>query len=485
MKQVRLAIALSSLTVAPAFAADSATVAPTTPNILFITVDDLNDWVGALGGHPQAKTPNLDRLARQGTVFTNAHCQAPICHPSRISFMTGTLPSTTGMYSMGPMNFRRDCPALRDRATTPTLAEYFAARGYRTMGVGKIFHSSSATDTFQEYGPRGDWGPFPPEGKKLTKTPGGSLWDWGRFPARDEETVDRTVANWAVERLREPATKPFFLAVGFFRPHAPMYAPAPWWDQQPEEPKVQLPPYLANDRADLGSFVQALTYASTSPRHSYFEESGQWRQAIQAYLACVTFVDAQIGRVLDALETSAHARTTIVVLLGDNGLSLGEKSRWGKRSLWERDTHVPLMVRAPGYPSGGRCREPAGLIDVYPTLIDLCGFPAGARLEGRSLRPQLRDAAAPRDPTLTTFFVNNHAVRSRDYRYIRYADGSEELYDHRTDPHEWHNLAAREDQRAVIRAHARFLPKVNVAPLEGSTGLGVDPKHLDWFGGVP
>ena len=198
MKQLLLAIVLSSLSVAPVFAADSATVAPTTPNILFITVDDLNDWVGALGGHPQAKTPNLDRLARQGTVFTNAHCQAPICHPSRVSFMTGTLPSTTGMYSMGPMDFRRDCPALRDRATTPTLAEYFSTRGYRTMGVGKIFHSSSATDTFQEYGPRGDWGPFPPDGRKFTPTPGGSLWDRGRFPESDDETVDQTVANWAI-----------------------------------------------------------------------------------------------------------------------------------------------------------------------------------------------------------------------------------------------------------------------------------------------
>lgn len=171
MKPLDLAIALAGVAIAPVWSADRATVAPTTPNILFIIVDDLNDWVGALGGHPQAKTPNLDRLARQGTVFTNAHCQAPICHPSRISFMTGTLPSTTGMYSMGPMDFRR-CPSLRDSAAVPTLAEYFAVRGYRTIGVGKVFHSSSATNTFQEYGPRGDWGLFPPDGTKFTKTPG-------------------------------------------------------------------------------------------------------------------------------------------------------------------------------------------------------------------------------------------------------------------------------------------------------------------------
>jgi arylsulfatase A-like enzyme len=481
----RLAAILALAAIPDLAAAGPAPALETRPNILLITVDDLNDWIGVLGGHPQAKTPALDRLAAQGTVFANAHCQAPICHPSRVSFMTGTLPSTTGLYSMGPMDFRRDCPALRDPAATPTLPEYFAARGYRTIGVGKIFHNSSATDMFQEYGPRGDWGPFPPDGKKLVDAPGGSLWDWGRFPARDEDTVDRAMADWAAARLAEPADKPFFLAVGFFRPHAPMYAPPPWWELQGDAVRIQLPPHLATDRADLGPFAQALSYAATSPRHTFFETGSRWREAVQAYLACLSFVDAQIGRLLAALERSQHARRTIVVLLGDNGISLGEKSRWGKRSLWERDTRVPLIVSAPGLPAGGRCAEPAGLVDVYPTLLELCGYSPGPRLEGRSLVPQLRDPAAPRAPTLTTFFAGNHAVRSRDHRYIRYADGSEELYDHRRDPHEWHNLAGRDENRAVISNLARFLPIVNTVPLRGSTGLGVDPRHLDWFGGVP
>ncbi|MFZ9837886.1 MAG: sulfatase [Opitutaceae bacterium] len=466
-------------------AAPSPGTAAPRPNVLLITVDDLNDWAGPTGGHPQARTPALDRLAAQGTVFTNAHCQAPICHPSRVSFMTGMLPSTTGMYSMGPMDFRRDCPALRDAAATPTLPEHFAAHGYRTLGVGKIFHNSSATDTFQEYGPRGDWGPFPADGRKLVDVPGGSLWDWGRFPARDEDTVDRAVADWAAERLAEPAERPFFLAVGFFRPHAPMYAPASWWESQPDVAGIRLPPHRADDRADLGAYAQALTYAATSPRHSFFETGDRWREAVQAYLACLSFVDAQIGRLLAALDRSPHARHTIVVLLGDNGLSLGEKSRWGKRSLWERDTRVPLLVRAPGLPAGGRCAEPAGLVDLFPTLVELCGLAPPPRLEGSSLVPQLRDPAAVRAPTLTSFFAGNHAVRSRDHRYIRYADGSEELYDHRTDPHEWHNLAGRADQREVVRELARSLPRVNTPALPGSTGLGVDPARRDWFGGVP
>ncbi len=457
------------------------------PNILLIAVDDLNDWVGALGGHPQAKTPNIDRLARQGTVFANAHCQAPICTPSRVSFMTGIRPSTTGLYAIGPLDFRRDCPALSDKKATPTMPEYFASRGYRTIGAGKIFHDSTATETFQEYGPRGDWGPFPPGGKKLVKeAPGGPLWDWGRFPKRDEDTVDYEIASWAIAKLGKVSSPPpFFMAVGFFRPHAPFYAPPAWWDAQEKKKDIILPPQKKDDLQDLGEFALALTYANNSPRHPFFEENGRWREAVQAYLASVSFVDAQIGRLLDALAASPYANNTIVVLLSDNGHSLGEKFRWGKRSLWERDTRVPLIIRAPGFPAKQRSMEPVGLIDVYPTLLELCGHEPRSNLEGSSLVPQLRDPATPHEPVVTTFFINNHAVRSRDYRYIRYSNGDEELYDHRTDPNEWHNLAGQPGTKTIMLEHARYLPKVNLPPLKGSIGMGVDPAHRDdWFGGV-
>jgi len=486
IKTMAVIPALAMQNASHALAAEPHDASSAAPNILLIAVDDLNDWVAALGGHPQAKTPNLDRLARQGTLFANAHCQAPICHPSRVSFLTGTRPSTTGLYSIGPLDFRRDCPALSDKEATPTMPEYFASRGYRTIGVGKVFHDSTATETFQEYGPLGDWGPFPTGGKKLVEVaPGGPLWDWGRFPERDEDTIDHEIASWAIAKLGEISSPPpFFMAVGFFRPHAPFYAPPAWWDSQGEEKDIVLPPQKKDDTKDLSEFALALTYANNSPRHPFFEESGRWREAVQAYLASISFVDAQIGRLLDALESGPHAKNTIVVLLSDNGHSLGEKFRWGKRSLWERDTRVPLIIRAPGFPAEGRSAEPAGLIDVYPTLLELSGHEPRANPEGSSLVPQLRDPTAPRDPVVSTFFVNNHAVRSRDYRYIRYSNGDEELYDHRSDPNEWHNLAGQPEMKPIIVEHAKHLPEVNLAPLKGSMGMGVDPAHRDWFGGV-
>lgn len=487
IKTMAVIPALAMQNASHALAAEPHDASSAAPNVLLIAVDDLNDWVAALGGHPQAKTPNLDRLARQGTLFANAHCQAPICHPSRVSFLTGTRPSTTGLYSIGPLDFRRDCPALSDKEATPTMPEYFASRGYRTIGVGKVFHDSTATETFQEYGPLGDWGPFPTGGKKLVEVaPGGPLWDWGRFPEREEDTIDHEIANWAIAKLGEISSPPpFFMAVGFFRPHAPFYAPPAWWDAQGEEKDIVLPPQKKDDTKDLSEFALALTYANNSPRHPFFEESGRWREAVQAYLASVSFVDAQIGRLLDALAAGPHADNTIVVLLSDNGHSLGEKFRWGKRSLWERDTRVPLIIRAPGLPAEQRSTEPAGLIDVYPTLLELCGYEPRSNLEGSSLVPQLRDPTTPREPVVTTFFVNNHAVRSRDYRYIRYSNGDEELYDHRTDPNEWHNLAGQPGTKPIVLEHARYLPKVNLPPLKGSMGMGVDPAHRDdWFGGV-
>jgi len=484
----KLVSTLTHLGAAMVFAAGTACARPeasgaSKPNVLLIVVDDLNDWVGPLAGHPQARTPNVDRFAREGVTFTNAHSQVPICHPSRVSFMTGMRPSTTGLYSMGPLDFRKGSEVLRDPASTPTLSEYFARAGYRTLGVGKIFHSSSATETFQEYGPRGDFGPFP-TGGKLVPVPGEKLWDWGRFPERDEDTVDHEVAQWAVAQLRQTTERPFFLAVGFFRPHAPMYAPGKWWDLIGDPASIVMPPHLPNDNDDISEFALALTYARTSPRHQWMQESGEWRRAVHGYLACVSFVDAQIGKVLAALEATPQHKNTIVVITSDHGLALGEKSRWGKRALWERETRVPLIVRAPGINGGRICAEPAGLIDLYPTLLELSRLPAAAHLEGRSLMPQLRDVTAPRDAVLSTFSVNNHAVRSKHFRYLRYADGSEELYDHRIDPNEWRNLIGQPGARLIADRLATSLPVVNVPPVRGSGGLGVNPRHLDWFGGI-
>lgn len=452
------------------------------PNVLFIAIDDLNDWVGFLEGHSQALTPNMDRLAQRGVVFSNAHCQAPICNPSRVSLLTGTRPSTTGIYLLAPTNFRKACPLLKDANETPTLPEHFAANGYRTIGGGKIYHGSTSRETFQEYGPRGGNGAFPRQ--KLSYPMGVKLWDWGRFPARDQEQGDYGVATWAVEQLSEPQPEPFFLAVGFFRPHVPLYASDEWWDVIGESDDILLPKTLASDNNDIVDFARKLTWSGLAPRHDWMVEHDQWKPAVHAYLACVSFVDHQVGRVLDALDASPHADNTIIVLWSDHGWALGEKQRWAKRGLWESETRVPLIIAGPDIKGGRTCEQPAGLIDLYPTLADLCGLSKPAHLEGHSLVPQLENVDVERPPVITTFFENNHAIRSRRWRYIRYSTCDEELYDHNSDPHEWHNLAGHPEHADIIKELSQHLPTVNVKTAPGSKGLGNRREDSQLFGGV-
>jgi len=430
-------------------------------------VDDLNDWVGCLGGHPQAVTPHIDALARSGLLFTNAHCQAPICNPSRVSMMTGRLPSSTGVYLLQPHQFRVS-PAL---AKVATLPEYFTGQGYHTMGCGKIYHASSGRQTFAEYGPRANFGPRPK--KKIHYKQGHVLWDWGAFPANDVKMPDARIADWAVGKLAARHERPFLLALGFARPHVPLYVPQKWFDQLPEESEIALPEVLATDRSDLPDYARRLTHGVPAPRHEWFVENEQWRNAVRSYLACIRFVDHQVGRVLKALDESPFADNTVVVLASDHGFHLGEKQRWAKRSLWRESTRVPLIVRAPGYARGQRTDQPAGLVDVYPTLLDLCGLPADPALEGHSLKPLLRDPAADwPHAALTTFYRGNHAVVTRDWRYIRYADGSQELYDRRADPREFHNLAGLPAQAKRMVALREHLPKTNVEAVPGSKGSG-------------
>jgi len=442
------------------------------PNVLFIAIDDLNDWVGCLGGHPQTKTPHIDRLAKRGVVFDNAHCQAPICNPSRVSLMLGKLPSTTGIYFLQPTHTRTE--KWKD---TVTLPQHFAANGYATAGVGKLFHAP-LKGAFQSYGGRfGGFGPLPKQ--KLNYKTGHKLWDWGAFPERDDQMPDTKTADWAIEQLNtklapEAAAggKPFFLAVGIFRPHVPLYAPKKWFDLYPLE-SVQLPKVLASDLEDIPKYGLDLTAGFPAPRHEWFVKSNQWRPAVQAYMACVSFADHCVGRVLDALDKSGQADNTIIVLWGDHGWHLGEKLRWAKRSLWEESTQVPLAIVAPGRTQGGRCSKPVGLIDLFPTLVDLCEIAPGKGLDGASIAPLLTDPKATWDrPTITTFGRNNHAVRSEHWRYIRYANGSQELYDHRTDPNEWRNVAADPAHAGVIADHARHLPRLNVLAVPNSTGSG-------------
>lgn len=454
-----------------------ATSAADRPNVLFIAIDDQNDWIGHLGGHPLAKTPHLDALAARGTSFTNAHCQAPLCNPSRTSLLLGLRPTTTGIYGLAP--WFRTIPAWADRVSLP---QHFAEHGYQTAATGKIYHggvarrpkaaASSRPPEFEITGAHGGVGSRPP--KKLTPpAPMGNhpAMDWGVWPPNNDDTKkgDYQVASWTVEQIQKaPKDRPFFLAAGFFLPHVPCYATQQWFDLYPDDDSV-LPPFLADDRDDTPRFSWYLHWSLPEPRLRWLRENKQWRNLVRSYLACTSFVDAQIGRVLTALAEAGLADNTIVVVWGDHGWHLGEKAITGKNTLWDRGTKVPLIFAGPGVTAGQQCGQPAELLDIYPTLINLAGLPARADLEGSSLVPQLADGATPRArPALTSHNQGNHAVRSERWRYIQYADGTEELYDMEADPHEWQNLAGDPEQAAVLAAHRRWLPTVDRPPAPGS-----------------
>jgi choline-sulfatase len=443
---------------------------PVKPNVLFIAIDDQNDWIGALGGHPLAKTPNIDRLAARGTVFLNAHCQAPLCNPSRTSLLLGLRPTTTGIYGLAP-SFRA-VNGLTDRITLP---QHFQRHGYRTLSTGKIFHADSGgpkkdSAEFDVWGPAGGIG-IRPEGKLIGSTPMGNhpLMDWGVFPHQDEKKGDYQIASWAIEQIQlAQRDQPFFLATGFFLPHVPCYASQKWFDLYPDDDSL-LPAIKDNDRADTPRFSWYLHWELPEPRLKWVKENHQWRNLVRSYLACTSFVDAQVGRILDALDAAGLSDNTIIVLWGDHGWHLGEKGITGKNSLWERSTRVPLIFAGPGISSEGRCQQPSELLDIFPTLIDLCRLSERNDLEGTSLKPQLLDPTARRErPAITSHNQGNHAIRSERWRYIRYADESEELYDLLSDPHEWDNLVGRSDHSLIMAEHRRWLPSVDVPAAPGS-----------------
>ncbi len=440
------------------------------PNVLFIAIDDQNDWIGALGGHPQARTPNIDRLAARGTLFRNAHCNAPLCNPSRTSLMLGLRPSSTGIYGLAP--WFRTVPALKDRVTLP---QHFKAHGYRTLTCGKIYHAGPGgpedqAREFDVWGPAGGVG-VQPEKKLIGPTPMGDhpAMDWGVFPHQDEDKGDYKIATWTIDQIKSaPADQPFFLATGFFLPHVPCYATQKWFDPIPDDDSV-LPLIKPDDRADTPHFSWYLHWKLPEPRLDWLQENHQWRNLVRSYLACTSFVDAQVGRILDAVDAAGIADTTLIVLWSDHGWHLGEKGITGKNSLWERITHVPLIFAGPGVNKGASTDRPAELLDIYPTLIDLCVLTPRNDLEGLSLLPQLRDPNAQRTrPAITTHNQGNHSIRSVRYRYIHYADNSEELYDLEKDPNEWTNLASNPSLNLIKAEHKKWLPRISLPPAPGS-----------------
>ncbi|MDF2376337.1 MAG: sulfatase [Verrucomicrobiales bacterium] len=424
------------------------------PNVLMIAIDDLNDWVGCLGGHPDVITPHFDALASRGRNFTNAHCSVPVCSPSRASVLSGVSPLTSGSYELGPAY--ETIPAL-DHA--PTLPGYFQSHGYTTISGGKVLHHGFrgrlASDIDLTLPPQAKGGPRP--AKPIQAKP---PWDWGAFPENDTEMFDHQVAAAAAAELAKPHEKPFFLSVGIFRPHVPMYVPQKWYDLYDPD-KITMPYADPADMEDIPDNFQYRMYVA--PTLAEIQENDQWRSLVHSYLANTSFADHCLGVILEGLENGPNRDNTIVVLWSDHGFHLGEKQKLAKRTLWEESTRVPLFFAGPGIKPGD-CAEPASLLDIYPTLLELAELPENEFLDGESLVPQLKDPDAARErPALTTSYFGNHAVRSRDWRYIRYADGAAELYDHRVDPDELTNLAADPKYQSIIADHARWIPE-NAAP---------------------
>jgi arylsulfatase A-like enzyme len=469
------------------------------PNVLFIAIDDLNDWIGPLHGHPQVKTPNIDRLARRGMVFSNAHCATPICNPSRAAVFGGRQPFETGIYG-NTGDIRTVRPDLL------LIPQHFKQAGYRTYGTGKLLHHKSTGLFDEEFYPEQRWSPFEPravdyaaeelpskgsdnprhvttlKGRQVIlplnrmpsdrapNTPGGESFDWGPLDVDDSDMGDGQIADWAVRQLHALPSQPWFLAVGFYRPHIPLFAPKKYFDLYAGM-DIKRPETRADDLDDLGPFARAwATRPFSAGAHATVAKYGQWEAAVRAYLACVSFVDAQIGKILDALDASRGAENTVIVLWSDHGWHLGEKEHWGKWTGWQRATRSPLIIApaktglAGGLKRGESCTEPVSLIDLYPTLIDLCGLPSRAGLSGQSLVPLLRNPTSVTGRhVLTTFDPGNYSVNSKRWHYIRYTDGSEELYDSINDPNEWNNLAGQPAFQRIQKELADHLPK-SVAP---------------------
>ena len=426
------------------------------PNVLFIAADDLNTWVYGKPGYPKPKTPNFDRLLAKSLQFQHAYCPAPFCNPSRTAVMTGVAPSSSGVY---PNDYPfRDSPALADALTIP---QYFAAQGYRAMGAGKIFHkpdeASWEENYFYDYfGPYPDESLLPMSGMEETDI----YFDWGSLDIPLEEMGDWRSVQWVSEQLAQSYDSPFFLGLGINTPHLPWYAPKEYYDLYPLD-SIEIPVMNPDDLDDLPS--RGVAIARPQHDHAMILKYDKWKEAIQAYLACTSFFDDCLGVVLDALEASPHKDKTMIVLWADHGWHLGEKEHWRKSTLWEEACNIPMLISMPGQSAAKTTEAVVSSLDLYPTLIELCNLPAKDDLDGSSLAPLVREPEKTWEKAaITTHDYNQHAVRFGKWRYIRYANGQEELYDREADPREWTNLAPDEVYAPIIEDLKQYLPAVNV-----------------------
>ena len=458
----------------------------TQPNIVFISIDDLNDWVGFLG-YEQVKTPHMDRLAARGFSFSNAHCPAPVCGPSRTAILSGMRPVTSGIYDNN-IKFSRDLPQV------VSLPEHFKKNGYQVYGIGKLFHGSTAnvpTTAFDAYGGKlGSAAPFTSsdlqiskqnpyhEISKLGKTfklplngmPADRYWsrantfDWGPVDLPDSLFSDRQSVDWSIDKLHKIKDQPFLLTLGFERPHQPLFNPKRFHDMYPLT-EVELPKTPADDLRDLPQRAKQLAlYPKTSGKHETVVKYEQWENAVASYLASVSFVDELVGDLVKALETLKLNNNTWIVLWSDHGWHLGEKSHWGKATGWYRSTRVPFLIIPPAgstdYNKAIEIKNMVNLLDLAPTLADIAGIPKKISWEGRSLMPLLREEASDwEEVSLTTFSIGSHTISTPDWQLISYFDGSFELYDLVNDPNQFKNIADLPESKIVVEQLKKHIPE--------------------------
>lgn len=435
-----------------------------------ISVDDMRDWTNFLGGYEgEVLTPHMDALAERGIVFTNAHCPSPVCNPSRTAVMTGLMPSTTGIYDNSQW-LRPNSP------DTITMPRFFKNRGYKVVGSGKSFHHTAGNnppDQWHDYFripwadfpwtrsnklnyPWTEWQPPPPEYpfSKVEYLRGKDERDWGILPRQESEYDDVVVVDYAIDFLANHSGAPFFLSVGTFHPHLPWYIPKRFRDLYADS-EIYLPEAPENDLDDVPSIPREWAAARRDEMQAA-KEAGEWEESVRCYLASISFADAQVGRVLEALSESPYADNTIIILWSDHGWHLGEKNHWHKSTLWEEATRVPFIIAIPGMKTAGKTSSaPVNLVSIFPTLINLLNLDTDIPFDGPDLSPLLNDPNIHWPlSSIIDFGYGNTAVRDARWRYIRYADETEELYDHQNDPNEWTNLLA-ESQSASEKAKYR------------------------------
>lgn len=454
------------------------------PNVLFIAIDDLRDYVEYFNAYVDVKTPNIDRITQQGVSFTNAYCQAPMCAASRNSLLTGIYPHHSGAYGFQK---RKELESLKNIVTLP---EHFRNNGYYVVGTGKIHHGGSgeghgcSSREWDEYWPSVE---NPRDGAQGTPIKEEYKQPWGHFefgPTKegDEAQGDHRHGEWAAKRIEEGLQEPFFMAVGFFRPHLPWFVPQKYFDQYPPD-KITPVARKENDLDGVplaGDFFGRYFHVG---RYAYDLqiESHNWRQqALQAYLASVSFSDKQVGKVLDALEKSGKADNTIIVLWTDHGFHLGEKKTWTKFTLWRESARVPMIFSVPGSTENKLCDQPVQLLDLYPTLSSLCGIDIPSHVEGNDISPLISHPEMKWDHiALTVAGRNNYAVSTEDWRFIRYFNGDEELYNIKKDPHELHNLA-KNNQYSKIKGQLMSKLPAQSAPNGPGTTLDAYYDRDDW-----